>query len=112
MSSGAARSSGARIDVGDSVGRWTVIGDAAPRRIGNESQRRRHVRVECACGEKRVIAARELSRGRASGCGDQACRLRFEARQGLLVAADRAGIDADTLARLLAAFDEEIDTGA
>ena len=57
------------VEVGERVGRWTVIGEATPALDGQGFRSR--VVVRCRCGETRKIFVRAL--GRSKGCRSRRC---------------------------------------
>jgi hypothetical protein len=59
-------------NVGDTVGRWTIVRNAAPRPYGGIV--RRHVTCRCICGLERVLAVMVLQCGRSTGCASAECR--------------------------------------
>lgn len=63
---------------GEVYGRLTVLGEAAPAKVGGKSRRVRRVVCLCACGKHVIVAAFRLRNGGTASCG---C-LRRESRGG------------------------------
>lgn len=53
------------INVGETYGRWTVIGSGVP---GTHNTRRK-VLCRCVCGTERLVMANSLSSGKSGSCG-------------------------------------------
>lgn len=75
--------SGVQVEPGAVFGRWTVIGDSAPRSYsdGTKMTKRRTVRVRCVCGTEKTLLAQDLRRGRSHGCLSPRCRTEWKAEQ-------------------------------